>query len=87
MTEQAVSAVVNVIKGWNDPFAEENVLVITSTGKLATADVRRDLMNALKVGEINMKPLGWRDSKAFLLQGNFLIVWDNLNLKHSVQCA
>ena len=49
--KQAVSTVVNVIKGWIDPFAEENDLVIISTGKLATADVRRGLMNALKVGE------------------------------------
>ena len=49
--EHAVSSVVNVIKNWVDPFAEENELIIISTGKIASADVKKDLMNALKVGK------------------------------------
>jgi hypothetical protein len=49
--EHAVSAVVNVVENWIDPFAIENELMIISTGKVATPNVKSDLMNALKVGE------------------------------------
>lgn len=68
--EHAVSAVVNVVENWIDPFAIENELMIISTGKVATPNVKSDLMNALKVGEKNMKTSRRRGLKTFPLQRN-----------------
>lgn len=48
--ENAVLTVMNVVKGWLNPF-HENELMVISTGKEATSKVKRDLLNALKIGE------------------------------------
>ena len=44
--EKAVSAVQNLIDSWNNPFAEDQNVVIISTAKEAPDDVTRDLLQS-----------------------------------------
>lgn len=49
--ENAVLSVINIIKNWINPFAQELELLCISTGKEAIPSVKTDLMHALKEGE------------------------------------
>ena len=49
--EQAVSAVVELIRGWTNPFSENQDLVSISTAKATPKDVTTDLMKAHEIGE------------------------------------
>ena len=49
--EKAVSAVQNLIDSWNNPFAEDQNLVIISTAKEAPDDVKRDLLQSQSIGQ------------------------------------
>ncbi len=49
--EEAVSAVVNLIQGWVNPFAEKQDLISISTAKSATRNIAYDLMKAYDIGE------------------------------------
>ena len=51
--EEAVNAVVGLIKDWVNPFAEKQDLVSISTAKVAPRDIVFDLMNAREIGENN----------------------------------
>ena len=50
-TQEAVSAVVQLIQGWINPFAEKQDLVSISTARTAPADIVSDLMKAEEIGE------------------------------------
>lgn len=49
--EEAVSAAVDLAKGWVNPFSEKHGLVSISTAKAAPTDIPSDLMNAYEIGE------------------------------------
>ena len=49
--EEAVSAVVQLIQGWINPFTENQDLVSICTTKIAPRDIASDLMNAHSIGE------------------------------------
>ncbi|KAK3728046.1 hypothetical protein QZH41_015787, partial [Actinostola sp. cb2023] len=49
--EQAVYAVVELIQGWNNPFAENQDLISIATAKGPPKDVATDLMKAYEIGE------------------------------------
>ena len=49
--EKAVSAVVDLIQGWINPFAEKQDLVCISTAKATPKDITSDLMKAFEIGE------------------------------------
>ncbi len=49
--EEAVSAVVQLIQGWINPFTENQDLVSISTAKIAPRDITSDLMKAHSTGE------------------------------------
>ena len=49
--EEAVSAVVHLIQGWVNPFAEKQVLISISTARTAPRDIASDLMKAHEIGE------------------------------------
>ena len=49
--EKAVLAVVDLIQGWINPFAEKQDLVSISTAKAAPEDITSDLMKAFEIGE------------------------------------
>ena len=44
--QEAVSAVVHLIQGWVNPFAEKQVLISISTARTAPRDIASDLMKA-----------------------------------------
>ena len=50
--EEAVSAVVHLIKGWVNPFAEKQDLISISTARTAPRDIASDLMKAHKVSSV-----------------------------------
>ena len=49
--EKAVSAVVDLIQGWINPFSEKQELVCISTAKVAPQDITSDLMKVSEIGE------------------------------------
>lgn len=49
--EEAVSAVVGLIKDWVKPFAEKQDLISISTAKAAHRDIAFDLLKAYEIGE------------------------------------
>ncbi len=49
--EEAVSAVVQLIQGWINPFTENQDLIGISTAKIAPRDITSDLMKAHSTGE------------------------------------
>ena len=49
--EKAVSAVVDLVKGWINPFAEKQELVCISTAKATPKDITSDLMKAHEIGK------------------------------------
>ena len=49
--EQAVSAVVDLVKGWINPFSENLELINISTAKTVPQDVCNDIKMAYKIGE------------------------------------
>ena len=49
--EQAVSAIVDLIQGWVNPFSESQDLISISTAKKAPRDIATDLKTAHAVGE------------------------------------
>ena len=49
--EEAVSAVVHLIEGWVNPFAEKQDHIIISTARTAARDITSDLMKAHEIGE------------------------------------
>ena len=49
--KEAVSAVVHLIKGWVNPFAEKQDLISISTARTAQRDIASDLMKAHEIGE------------------------------------
>ena len=49
--EKAVVAVVDLIQGWINPFAEKQDLICISTAKAAPKDISSELMKALDAGE------------------------------------
>ena len=51
--EEALSAVVDLIKGWVNPFTEKQDLISISTAKAAPRDIASDLMKAYQIGEQN----------------------------------
>jgi hypothetical protein len=48
---QAVSAVVDLIQGWANPFSEKRELMSISTAKAAPRDIAADQKNACEIGE------------------------------------
>ena len=48
---EAVSAVVHLIEGWVNPFAEKQDLISISTARTAPRDIASDLMKAHEIGE------------------------------------
>lgn len=49
--EEALSAVVGLIKDWVNPFAEKQDLISISTTKAAPRDIAFDLLKAFEIGE------------------------------------
>ena len=49
--EEAVSAVVDLIQGWINPFSEKQGLINISTARIAPTDIICDLMRAQEIGE------------------------------------
>ena len=49
--EEAVSAVIHLIKGWVNPFAKKQDLISISTARTAPRDIASDLMKAYEIGE------------------------------------
>lgn len=49
--EKALSAVVDLIQGWINPFSEKQELVCISTAKAAPKDITSDMMKVSEIGE------------------------------------
>ena len=48
--EESVISCYELIRSWNNPFEESNVLVGLSSGRAAPADIQTDLLNAPEIG-------------------------------------
>ena len=66
--EQAVSAVMEIIKEWNNPFSENHGLASISTAKTPPSNVTTDLMKGYEIGEkcyATLKTSAWRKSPKY----------------------